>query len=186
MSFPQLYISKRCPHCRKLLIILKQNPELQGNFKITCIDNEPFPNVIKSVPSMIINNQILTSNEIFQNIQESLEQQSNTKQNIDQDQIPKPQENNQENNQENSCDIMGICENGFCSGFESFDSSPTNYDNFASIDHVDTSANNINVKEDGYINNSKKTQQFDNDYERMMQERGEIGNGAGHGQRPMV
>tara|TARA_Y100000389_G_scaffold135092_1_gene132645 strand:- start:382 stop:933 length:552 start_codon:yes stop_codon:yes gene_type:complete len=183
MSFPQLYISKRCPYCRKLLMILKQHPELRGNFKITCIDNEPFPNVIKSVPSMIINNEILTSDEIFQNIQESLEQQSQQQQNVAQAQIPKPQENNPENEPD---DIMGVCENGFCSGFESFDSSPTNYDNFASIDHVDTSANNINVKDDGYINNNKKTQHFDNDYERMMQERGEIGNGTGHGQRPMV
>lgn len=181
MSFPQLYISKRCPHCRKLLIILKEHPELRGNFKITCIDNEPFPNVIKSVPSMIINNEILTSKEIFQNIQESLDQ--NKQQNVAQAQIPTPQENN-ENNPD---DIMGICGDGFCSGFESLDSAPTNYDGyFASIDHVDTSANNINVKDDGYVNNTRKTQQFDNDYERMMQERGEIGNGTGHGQRPMV
>ena len=27
---------------------------------------------------------------------------------------------------------------------------------------------------------------LDDDYSRMMQERGEIGNGTGHGQRPMV
>lgn len=182
MSTPQLYISKRCVHCRKLLMILKENPQLRGNFKIVCIDNEPFPNVIKSVPSMIINNEIMTSNEIFQNIQQSLDQQSNHSQQQQQAQIPKPQDNNESSEGE----IMGICENGFCSGFESLDSSPTNYDGyFASIDHQDQSVNTINENNDGYINNSKKTSQFDNDYERMMQERGEVGNGPRHGQRPM-
>ena len=34
MSTPQLYISKRCAHCRKLLMILKEHPQLRGNFKI--------------------------------------------------------------------------------------------------------------------------------------------------------
>ena len=48
-----IYISKRCPHCRKLLLLLQSKPELKGSIQITCVDDEPFPKIIKSVPSMI-------------------------------------------------------------------------------------------------------------------------------------
>ena len=48
-----IYISKRCPHCRKLLLLLQSKPDLVGSIQVTCIDDEPFPNVIKSVPAMI-------------------------------------------------------------------------------------------------------------------------------------
>jgi len=155
-------------------MILKENPSLRGNFKIICIDDEPFPNIIKSVPSMIIDNKVMSTEEIFNDIQASLEQQK-----PQQAQIPKPQE--EEPPQEG--EIMGVCENGFCSGFETLDNTPTSYDgHFASIDHEDPNNNTINVKDDGYVNNNKKSSQFDNDYETMMKDRGEIG----QGKRPMM
>ena len=54
-----IYISKRCPHCRKLLLLLQSKPDLIGSIQITCIDDEPFPKVIKSVPSMISIGEVL-------------------------------------------------------------------------------------------------------------------------------
>ena len=48
---------------------------------------------------------------------------------------------------------------------------------FATIDsNGDTP---IDVENDGYIKKNKKTEKFDSDYERMMAERGEIGQGGG-------
>ena len=48
---------------------------------------------------------------------------------------------------------------------------------------IDAEENPIDIENDGYIKKNKKTHQFDSDYERMMAERGEVGNGGGiHGQ----
>ena len=46
---------------------------------------------------------------------------------------------------------------------------------FASINATE---NPVDVENDGYVKKSKKTEQFDSDYERMMAERGEIGPGG--------
>ena len=40
---PIIYISKRCTHCRKLLMILQERPQLKGHYKIVSIDDSPFP-----------------------------------------------------------------------------------------------------------------------------------------------
>jgi len=60
-----IYISKRCPYCRKLLLLLQNKPELKGSIQITCIDDEPFPKIIKSVPSMISDGELWTADELF-------------------------------------------------------------------------------------------------------------------------
>ena len=62
-------------------------------------------------------------------------------------------------------------------GFASIDDTPTNVDNgyFANIDSTD---NPVDVQNDGYVQKNKKTEQFDSDYERMMAERGEVGQGG--------
>ena len=61
-------------------------------------------------------------------------------------------------------------------GYASIEDVPTNIETsyYASLD---TNDNMVDVQNDGYVQKSKKTQQFDNDYERMMSERGEIGQG---------
>ena len=86
-------------------MLLQQRPDLKGEIIITCIDDEPFPNVIKNVPSMIVGEEIWDCDKIFQELQQSGNQETNT-----------PQTNDKkEDNQE----IVGICENGLCS-FSSF------------------------------------------------------------------
>ena len=60
-----IYISKRCPYCRKLLLLLQNKPELKGSIQITCIDDEPFPKMVTSVPSMISNGELWTADELF-------------------------------------------------------------------------------------------------------------------------
>ena len=68
MSLPVIYISKRCVPCRKLLILLNNKKELKGQYRLVCIDDEPFPNQLKSVPCMIIDNQIINSEDLFNHI----------------------------------------------------------------------------------------------------------------------
>ena len=60
-----IYISKRCPYCRKLLLLLQNKPELKGSIQIVCIDDEPFPKIVKSVPTMVSNGEIWTADELF-------------------------------------------------------------------------------------------------------------------------
>ena len=62
---PIIYISKRCIHCRKLLMILQERPHLKGHYQIVSIDDSPFPKAVKSVPCMIIDDQLVNSNDLF-------------------------------------------------------------------------------------------------------------------------
>ena len=50
MSETVIYISKRCPHCRNLLMKIQQREDIKGTIRISSIDDEPFPNAIKNVP----------------------------------------------------------------------------------------------------------------------------------------
>ena len=45
-----LYISKRCPHCKQLLVILSKRDDIRGMLRIVAIDEEPYPSSIKAVP----------------------------------------------------------------------------------------------------------------------------------------
>ena len=65
-----IYISKRCPHCRRLLLLLQSKPDLIGSIQITCIDDEPFPNIIKTVPTMISDGQLFNAKQIFDMLEE--------------------------------------------------------------------------------------------------------------------
>ena len=66
-----IYISKRCPHCKKLLIMIYKNPALKDMFRIVAIETNPPPPFIKSVPSLYNTNnklkiiQIATSNKML-------------------------------------------------------------------------------------------------------------------------
>ena len=158
MSQSQIFISKRCPYSRKLLMLLQQRPDLKGDILITCIDDEPFPNVIKQVPSMIVGNEIWDCDKIFQELQQSGNQETNT-----------PQTNDKkEDNQE----IVGICENGLCSFSSLDDSLPMDNFMFASID--DPGPTSIDTKQDGYMDKNSRSKNMDNDYEKLMEQRGEM------------
>ena len=58
-----IYISKKCQHSRRLLLLLKKIPELRGSINIVAIEDAPFPKVIKSVPTMISNGELWNADE---------------------------------------------------------------------------------------------------------------------------
>ena len=154
-----IYISKRCPHCRRLLLLLQNKPELKGSIQISSIDDEPFPKIIKSVPSMISNGELWSTDELFA----ALEKGGNPQQ--------QPQDQQQPQGGGDD-DMLGYTESNLALGFAPLDDNPMRDNSqYAPIDERD---NSLDVKNDGYIQTNKKTQQFDNDYERMMEERGKI------------
>ena len=52
-----IYISKNCPHCKKLLLIFFNNKHLIQYFNIMDIETNPFPDIITSVPTLIYNGE---------------------------------------------------------------------------------------------------------------------------------
>ena len=177
-----IYISKRCPHCRKLLLLLQNKPELKGSIQITCVDDEPFPKIIKSVPTMISNGEIWNSDELFAVLEgrtaspgQQQQQQQQQPQQPQQTQPQQPQQQPQGQIDELEGYFSGSGLGGSGLGFASIDDNiQIKQGSFASIDENDSP---IDVENDGYIKKNKKMNEFDNDYERMMSERGEIGGG---------
>lgn len=155
-----IYISKRCQYCRELLVSINKREDIKGNIRISSIDDNPFPNIIKNVPTMISDGVLYNAKEIFQMLSESEQHLKSEKQ-------PEPEKS------KSSEDDMysGYCENGSCLAFSPLDGTPqSEYDDqFAPLDH---SPNSVDVSNDGY----KKSTGIDNEYERMMKERGELNN----------
>ena len=165
---PIIYISKRCIHCRKLLMALQQRPQLKGHYQIVSIDDSPFPKSVRSVPCMIIEDQVVNSKELFEYILRADGQQSEPQQRQQQQQ---PQETG------GSCsvdELNGMCLNGSCLEFAPIEDNVNmnnfNIDNYSYLDEPQQATPSMPKSEQG----SEKSQAFDNDYERMMSERGKI------------
>lgn len=170
---PIIYISKRCIHCRKLLMALQQRPQLKGHYQIVSIDDSPFPKTVRSVPCMIIEDQVVNSKELFEYILRADEQGA------PQQRQPQQQQQQQQQSQETggSCsvdELNGMCLNGSCLEFAPIEDnvSMNNFtiDNYSYLDEPQQSNPSMPKSEQG----SEKRQAFDNDYERMMSERGKI------------
>ena len=171
MSLPVIYISKRCVPCRKLLILLNNKQELKGQYKLVCIDDEPFPNQIKSVPCMIIDNQIINSEDLFNHIN-NYEPEPKPNKNID---MNKPEKNMPKS--EDSCEIDGLCLGGSCSiSYSSIDDSNIDDSFYSFLDEEQKIS--VDIKETNSKNSRSK--EFDSNYEKMMEERGKM---MGGGQR---
>ena len=161
-GLPVIYISKRCEHCIRLIKILYKKPELKGHYKIISIDDSPFPKTVKSVPCMISDGQIINATDLFNYILSS----GNNEQ----------QQSNPTPNSEQSCSVDEL--SGFCNNDSCLDFSPINEsDNidkymFSYID--EPSQPQMNHSNNNNDFSSEKRKQFDNDYEKLMSERGEI------------
>ena len=61
-----LFVSGRCPHSKKVLLGIQQHSFLKELFKIVNVDTQPFPNYIKTVPCILINNQVVSGEKVFE------------------------------------------------------------------------------------------------------------------------
>ena len=110
MSDRVLFISGRCEHCKKILIGIQQHSFLKPLFRVVNVDTQPYPNYVKSVPSILINNQVISGQTVFEYFGKLVEGK-------------KAQEQRVQNNQTNSSDqgqcrineegeLEGYCVNG--------------------------------------------------------------------------
>ena len=161
-GLPVIYISKRCDHCIRLIKILYKKPELKGHYKIVSIDDSPFPKTVKSVPCMISDGQIINATDLFNYI---LSSGNNEQQ----------QQSNPTSNSEQSCsvdELSGFCNNDSCLDFSPINESE-NIDKYMYSYIDEPSQPQINHSNNNDFS-SEKRKQFDNDYEKLMSERGEI------------
>tara|TARA_B100000900_G_scaffold14771_1_gene11810 strand:- start:6395 stop:7114 length:720 start_codon:yes stop_codon:yes gene_type:complete len=198
MSDRVLFISGRCEHCKKILVGIQQHSFLKPLFRVVNVDVQPYPNYVKSVPSILINSQVISGQTVFEYFGKLVEGK-------------KAQEQRVENNQTNSSD-QGQCRineegelEGYCgSGLggsgvefsmiseENDDYTKRTYKIESSYDFLEGASDNIHSQvksmeaQDSQL--SEKRKSFDNDLERMQRERGELMNqqsGPGGPRPPM-
>ena len=177
---PIIYISKRCSHCRKLIMMLQERPYLKGHYQITSIDDSPFPKEVRSVPCMIVDGQLVNAKELFAYILSSGGQGGGG---------GHPQAQGQAQAQgggghpqaqgggEQSCsvdELSGVCSNGQCLDFAPIDDNDTSFmdGNYSFLDEPGQPSlgGGFAKSEQG----SEKRNKLDGDYERLMAERGEM------------
>ena len=205
MSQAQLYISKRCPYCRQVIMVLQQRQDLKGHIQIVTIDDNPFPKEIKAVPAMVVGNELWSANDIFEFLsqkgdpqqgqqgsqqgqqgsqqgqqgsqQQQQGQQQQGQQQQQQLQGSQQQQGQQQPNQEQ--ELEGYCENGMCGlSFSSLDGNESSLTTKYSL--LDETPGSVPSGNDGYTKKNDRANKFDSEYERMMEERGKVGaNGVG-------
>lgn len=193
-----IYISRRSSPCQELLIKLHKNKHI-FSFPVVDIDTSAYPNIIKSVPCMIVENQILPGGELFKYIDyliNEYEKQNKKNEFVNNDnyktnQTPHPQSNNmtpstQSNvsekpnegpSEDNGLDLEGFCIGGMCDlGFSMLEEEQNdgmNRDNYEYLDNtMEHTQKHIETS-----NKSDRTKEMDDEYARMMEMRGEHSTG---------
>lgn len=74
MSDRIIYISRACPHCKKLLIGLHRYEFLKNQFQIIDIQTQQYPDYIESVPTLVANQQMIKNDDVFRYMNNLVEQ----------------------------------------------------------------------------------------------------------------
>ena len=60
-----IYISKKCPHCKKLLVVFYNNKHLIQYFNIIDVESVQIPNYITSVPTLVYNGELYFDERMY-------------------------------------------------------------------------------------------------------------------------
>ena len=60
-----LYISRECIHCKKLLLGIHKYDFLKPMFNFIDVNSNPYPDYIKSVPTLVIDQNIIRGDDVF-------------------------------------------------------------------------------------------------------------------------
>ena len=198
MSDRVLFISGRCEHCKKILIGIQQHSFLKPLFRVVNVDTQPYPNYVKSVPSILINNQVISGQTVFEYFGKLVEGKKAQEQRIQNNQTNESDQGQCRINEEG--ELEGYCVNG-ASGVEfsmiseeNDDYTKRTYKIESSYDFLEGASDDIHSQvksmeaQDSQL--SEKRKSFDNDLERMQRERGELmgqqsGPGMGQGPGPL-
>ena len=98
-----IYISKKCPHCKKLLIVFYNNKYLIQYFNIIDVESVQIPNYITSVPTLVYNDELYFDEKMY-NLIDSVNQHH-----IRENRTPNQQQNmgNHQQNMGNQQQNMG-------------------------------------------------------------------------------
>ena len=188
MSNRVLFISGRCPHSKKILVGIHQHTFLKDIFQIINIDTHPYPNFIKTVPCILINNQVVSGNRVFEYLGKIVEAKM--------EQEERETSNALTDKDQGVCRINeeGVLE-GYCGSSNGigFSAITEDSDDFTKKRH--TIEDNFDFLEDASSSNTvyqqvaqmeasedklgKQRTSFDSDFERMQSERGELMKGPG-------
>ena len=186
MSDRVLFISGRCEHCKKILIGIQQHSFLKPLFRVVNVDTQPYPNYVKSVPSILINSQVISGQTVFEYFGKLVESKM--------EQEKREQTESLSSKDEGQCRINDDGElEGYCGlgiGLDYSMISERDDDCSKATHKIETTVSflegesdssslqaQIKSMEESDDRLSGKRQQFDSDLERMQQERGEINNG---------
>ncbi len=187
-----LFVSGRCPHSKKVLLGIQEYPFLKQLFQVVNVDTQPFPNYIKTVPSILINNNVVTGDKVFEYFGKLVESKMEQEQREKEDQLKE--------SDQGQCRISedGLLE-GYCGlgiGLDYSTISENDDDCSKSIHKIETTVSFLEGESDSTISQQVKSmeesdaqldgkrQQFDSDLERMQQERSQINQGGGMMGRP--
>ena len=185
MSDKVLFISPRCSHCKKILIGIQQYPFMKDLFEIVNIDTTPYPNYVKTVPSLLANSQIITGENVFQYLGKLVEGKESQDKRQENDTLTPDDEGQCRINSEG--DLEGWCGGDVGINYsmiteDNDDYTKKNYKIQNSLSFLEGSSDStlqyqIKNMENSEQQVSQKSQQFDDDYKRLQEERGNIGGG---------
>jgi hypothetical protein len=201
MSDRVLFISGRCEHCKKILIGIQQHSFLKPLFRVINVDTQPYPNYVKSVPSILINSQVISGQTVFEYFGKLVEGKKAQEQRVQNNQTNESDQGqcriNEEGELEGYCGSSGLGGSGVEFSMiteENDDYTKKTYKMESAYDFLEGASDDIHSQvksmeaQDSQL--SQKRKGFDNDLERMQRERGELmgqqsGPGMGQGPGPM-
>jgi hypothetical protein len=188
MSNRVLFISGRCPHSKKVLLGIHQHRFLKEIFEIVNIDIRPYPNYIKSVPSVFVNNQVISGDKVFEYFGKIVESKMAQEERESQGKLEASDQGvckiNEDGELEGYCgDFSGIGFSAITDENDDYKSKryrvETSYDFLENSDSSSTVYQKVQAMETGDQMLSEKRKGFDSDYERLQAERGELMGGQG-------
>jgi len=185
MSERVLFVSGRCEHSKKILVGISQYEFLKTLFKVINIDSQPYPNYVKTVPSLLINGNVISGQTVFEYLGKLVEGKKEQEQRESQGKAIESDQGQCKINDDG--ELEGWCGSGSDVGFSMITEDNDDYtkkiykidSNLSFLDGVgdDPLQGQINQMEQQDDNLGQKRQQFDNDFERLQRERGEVGSG---------
>ena len=194
-----IYISRRCEYCHELLILLHKNRDIL-KYPVVDVDTTSYPRTVKSVPCMVIRNKILPGVELFKFLEYLISEKTVQKEPNKPKLLPEnnngmipgnmvqpsqmrnlnqpPDDNNQLNkksDESDELDLPGFCIGGSCDlGFSTLEDGDDIRDGNFEYLEGEESTKSCSI-DNNVTNKGEKAQQMDDDYSRMMSERGNDG-----------
>jgi len=186
-----IYISRRCEYCHELLILLHKNRDIL-KYPVIDVDTMAYPKVVKSVPCMVIRDKILPGVELFKFLEYLISEKTKKPEPTKPELLPEnnmipgnmaqpsqmrnlnqpPDDNNQlhkKPDESDDLDLPGFCVGGSCDlGFSALEGDDIQDGNFEYLEGEE-STKSCSIDN---TNKGQKAQQMDDDYSRMMTERG--------------